>query len=458
MGISPLRPDEFAALMSGCGFGAVPGFQDQKTAAVAVSGGADSMALALLLGEWAAMRGITLHALTVDHGLRPESTQEAQQVGQWLSAHGLNHHILRWNPPQPLTGNLQDTARRARYGLMTDWCRTYSVDMLFVAHQQEDQAETLLMRLERGSGLQGLAAMAPVSRHESGIWLMRPLLEVPKARLRALLQAQDQEWVEEPSNQDLRYRRNHLRQVMAEWSPDPERLTHRLAATAAQLREAHQLMQQLLVELLSRCVTLSPMGVATLEASALIQAPAALHHPALVRLCQTVGGSAASPRRAQTIRLMTALEEGRAHSLCRALFRPVTGKPGQWHVLREQTALPVLPLPASSGECLWDGRFRLRWRAMAEEGVSIGPLSAGGEPLFKEIPAMVRAALPAFYHAERVLVAPLPTPGYGMSRAAFTVEAAFAPFHPLLPPLYNVEGLQGGVRSSGSHIIETMRL
>ncbi len=142
-------------------------FEATPALAVAVSGGPDSLALAMLAKAWSDARGGSLVALTVDHGLRPESTGEARQVGRWLKKRGIPQRILRWDGPKPGSA-LQAEARSARYALLTGWCRARGILHLLLGHQREDQAETVLMRLERGSGPDGLAAMPRRAAVSSG--------------------------------------------------------------------------------------------------------------------------------------------------------------------------------------------------------------------------------------------------------------------------------------------------
>ncbi|MBF0335348.1 MAG: tRNA lysidine(34) synthetase TilS, partial [Alphaproteobacteria bacterium] len=202
-----LEDEEFAGLMARLG-----PFEPRPAIAVALSGGADSMALALLADRWAAARGGVAHALTVDHRLRPESGAEAAQVAAWMASLGIGHHILARMGERPV-GDLQAAARAARHALLEDWCRARGVPHLLLAHHREDQAETLLLRLARGSGLDGLAAMAPIAERPFAR-LLRPLLDVPRARLEATLERAGQSWIDDPSNADRAYARVRLRGLM----------------------------------------------------------------------------------------------------------------------------------------------------------------------------------------------------------------------------------------------------
>src|SRR5438876_4631205 len=188
----------------------IGGFEARPVIAVAVSGGPDSMALAILADRWARQRGGQAWALTVDHRLRPESAAEAQAVAEWLIARAIAHEVLVWADPKP-AGGIQEAARAARYRLLTMWCRDRVCLHLLTAHHREDQAETHLIRRRAGSGIDGLAGMSAV-REMPGLRLVRPLLQVPKARLLALLAAERQPFLSDPSNQNPAFERSRLRQ------------------------------------------------------------------------------------------------------------------------------------------------------------------------------------------------------------------------------------------------------
>lgn len=171
-------------------------------------------------------------ALTVDHRLRPESAAEATQVGTWMRARGIPHTLLTWEHGN-LRGNTQLQARTARYRLMAEWCSAHGISHLLTAHHLDDQAETVLLRLKRGSHIAGLSAMRPLSQ-QHGITLLRPLLACPKAALVATLHKAAQPWIEDPSNASPAYERNRLR-AMLSTLPGRDALVLRLAASAEKL-------------------------------------------------------------------------------------------------------------------------------------------------------------------------------------------------------------------------------
>ena len=203
----PDPPDELDGL-----FARVLEARAGEGVALAVSGGSDSTALMVLFADWLRQRGADPAAhtvLTVDHRLRPKSAAEAEAVAGLAAKLGFPHATLVWEGPKPQTG-LQAAAREARYRLMGEHLRAHGIATLLTAHTRDDQAETLLMRLARGSGLDGLAGIAPSARM-GPLLVLRPLLDIPKARLRATLEARGIPWIEDPSNQSPAFERTRLR-------------------------------------------------------------------------------------------------------------------------------------------------------------------------------------------------------------------------------------------------------
>src|SRR3954468_14872057 len=188
-------------------------FADWQTApalVLAVSGGPDSVAMMWLAARWrrALRRGPRLVAVTIDHGLRNEAAREARDVKQLAKRLDLPHRTLRWTDAKPATG-LQAAARDARYALLARAARATGATHVLTAHTRDDQAETLLMRMSRGSGIAGLAAMARQSQRE-GVVLARPLLDIPKARLVATLKKAKINFADDPTNRDAKFTRPRL--------------------------------------------------------------------------------------------------------------------------------------------------------------------------------------------------------------------------------------------------------
>ena len=199
-------------------FVAFAGLEASPALLLAVSGGPDSMALMLLASRWAASLGSTppaLHVATVDHGLRPESAAEATLVAAAAAKLGLPHATLAWTGEKPRT-RIQERARAARYDLLAAHARALGAPKILTAHHADDQAETVLMRLTRGSGIGGLAGMRRETPLAPGMTLVRPLLDVPKADLVALCAEAGLAPVDDPSNRDPAYARARLRGQQAE--------------------------------------------------------------------------------------------------------------------------------------------------------------------------------------------------------------------------------------------------
>ena len=227
MRLNAVLPDLAAAVAAALGR---PVGADMQVA-VAVSGGGDSLALLLLAAQAFSGR---VTALTVDHGLRAAAVAEAACVAAQCATIGVPHVTLRWAGDKP-HANIQSAARTARYRLMGDWCAGQGVGLLLTAHHADDQAETLLMRLQRGSGSAGLAGIRAARPLVAGVTLVRPLLGVRRAMLAARVAAAGWHAVDDPSNADRRFDRTAARAVLAQ---TPAFDVPRLAAIAANLAAA----------------------------------------------------------------------------------------------------------------------------------------------------------------------------------------------------------------------------
>ena len=222
-------------------------FADWKAApaiVLAVSGGPDSIALMWLAARWRRVlaRGPRLIAVTVDHGLRPEAAREARDVKRLAKEFGLPHRTLRWTGAKPKTG-LPAAARAARYRLLARAAQASGATHILTAHTRDDQAETLLMRMLRGSGIAGLAAMARETERE-GVWLARPLLDIPKSQLIATLKRAKIAFADDPTNRDTAFTRPRLRAIMpvlAEEGCDSRNLA-RLASRLARANAALEVL------------------------------------------------------------------------------------------------------------------------------------------------------------------------------------------------------------------------
>lgn len=376
--------------------------------ALAVSGGADSLALLLIAEDWArACPGRRLFVLTVDHGFRPSSAGEAAAVAQLARARGHEAAVLSPLQPLPRQG-LEAAARAARYDLLTAWCRERGIDRLATGHNADDQAETLLLRLQRGSGLDGLAAMAPESRRD-GIALLRPLLALRRAETRALAEAAGLAIVDDPMNDEERFARVAVRRAIAALDLD----VGGLVATAARLARDKAALATLVDDVMARAVAISPWGVGRIVRADLRSVPAPLVERALARAIRAIGGGDYPPRRDRLDRLAARLLDdvpfpGATLGGCRFLPGPADIK-----ILREARQLgPDLHLgPGESG--IWDRRFAVTAGPAPVTIAALGTLKPPGLP---PLPLAERRVLPAvFQHAALVAV---PALNFGTPLAA----------------------------------------
>jgi len=408
-----LIQDRFTSAMAALG-----PFERAPRLAVAVSGGSDSLALALLAASWARGRGGDVVALTVDHRLRPGSAAEAEQAGRWLAAWGVEHHILAWLESDAGPG-LQAAARAARYGLLTGWCRDHHILHLLLGHQRDDQAETLMLRLARGSGVDGLAAMAPCAAHND-VQLLRPLLDSPREALRDYLREQGQDWIEDPSNEAERFDRVRWRKFLAE-----ERIpAERLALTARQLGRARQALETESAALAAEAVTARGSGYAELDPALLAAAPDEVALRLLAALARTIGGGAFPPRLDGLERMLDALRTGldRRRTFAGCVFAP--RKEDGVLVYREAAKMaPPIVLQAGR-DGLWDNRFSVRLAEGQGEGDGDGDGDGQGQVMtwgalgvdaardFREaaemrgIPRAVLPTLPALMDKRGILAVP----------------------------------------------------
>jgi tRNA(Ile)-lysidine synthase len=397
--VAPLTVAELAVSLDALG-----GFEARPAIAVAVSGGPDSLALILLAHRWARQRGGRACALTVDHGLRPESAEEARTVAGWLASRAIPHEILVWAGDKPASG-IQEAAREARYRLLARWCQGHGVLHLLTAHHREDQVETHLIRRGARSGIDGLAGMSAV-RELPGCRLVRPLLAVPRARLRALLAQEGQPFLRDPSNLNPAFERARLR---LQGSVIPER-REEIAAELRVCGAARIERERVLDNLLARAVSLHPAGFATLETSALSGVEAELAERLLGRVAASVGAARYPARRVRLARLRAELmaRPDRARTLGGCRFVPWRGR---LLVLREPEAASAPMRLEPGANLLWDRRFAVDLGATAPSGFTLRYLGRSAVPETAEsgagdLPRLIYSALPALWDEEGLAAVP----------------------------------------------------
>jgi tRNA(Ile)-lysidine synthase len=420
----PIRPEELDGLFAR--------FAALGPCALAVSGGSDSTALMVLFADWLRQRGRSTGSctvLTVDHGLRASSADEARAVAAGAAELGYRHATLVWEGSKPRAG-IQAAARSARYRLMGGYMRAHAIGLLLTAHTRDDQAETLLMRLARGSGLDGLAAMVPlsplgergpgdISISDGGRWIGRPFLDVPKACLGATLESRGIRWMEDPSNIAPEFERARLRAVREHLdvlglTPDM------LALSAARLARARRAIERMVDDLCdphAGGLRIDPCGVILLDRAPLRDAGEEIALRVLERAVLAAGGSGERVPLAKLEAVLDGIRGPRSvapgrWTLARAL---ITAEPSAVRVEREPGREPLPEIAMAPGTAaLWDGRFRVTVAAGFAGGpVRVRPLGEAGlrdlrrrAPAAESAPARAAAAVPSIWHEDRLIAVP----------------------------------------------------
>ena len=373
------------------------------------------MALLHLLARLAPARGLALQAVTVDHRLRAASAGEAAFVARTCASLGIPHTVLVWDHG-PLHGNLMEQARLARRALIADWAKGGGVQAVALAHTADDQAEGLLMALARESGLDGLSGMPPVQR-QGGLWWTRPLLGVTRASLRDWLGGQGLSWIDDPTNDDTRFLRTRVRQVL----PLLEGLgltIPGLARSALHLASARHALVTMLAEF-ARSEMAEAAGALDLPRSAFASLATDQQRRLLTASVAWIGCALHPPRRSGQLQALSALLDGRSTTLGGVRFRV---GPRIIRIVREPRACgAAMPV----GAC-WDGR----WQLDGPPGPEVRALGAAG---LAQIPGwracgLSRDALvvsPGVWDGARLIAAP--AAGFGTGYKA-KITPDFASF------------------------------
>lgn len=385
---------------------------------VAVSGGGDSMALLHLLADWRASGGPEIAAVTLDHGLRLAAAAEARAVALACEGLGVPHTTLRWQ--EGPRGNVMADARAARYGLIGAWAREAGIGAVALGHTLDDVAETFLMRLARGSGVDGLSAIADRRTAEGVVWL-RPLLSASRADLRSFLAARGVGWVDDPTNDDPAYLRTRARAAVAALAPLGIG-ARTLAGTARRLARARTALEAATADLIARSASVHA-GDVRIDRAALSAAPDDLALRLLAAAIDWVAPAEYRPRLDALERTLRAAREGRRATLGGAL---VLREAAFVRVVREPRAA-ALAAPATPGT-LWDNRWRIEGgkgevRALGAEGLAQLPRA-------RALTGLPRASLlssPALWSEGRLLAAPLAGLPGGVRLFPAREDAAFRP-------------------------------
>lgn len=420
---TPLTAAEFSRLMTRLGARPTP-----EIYAVAVSGGPDSMALAILMAKWARVVFITF-----DHGLRKGSAAEAIKVSKWLKRFGFEHYILKWDAVKP-SKDIQAEARRARYKALADFCRKKGLQQLVLGHTQDDQAETFLIRLLRGSGVDGLSSMAPVTHMGRGtraLILLRPFLGIPKARLVATLKQHKQSWIEDPSNQNFDFTRIKVRQLLAKVSI-PGFSSETLSKTAYRMRRVRKFLESETQKLMTCSVIFYDEGYAKMNLKPLRDAHEEIALRALAKILMSVSAEIYPPRIESLEKLYRSLMnkkiKGSTLMGCRIVFSQ-SGK-DELLIAREAAAVKDTLTLKGGERKIFDNRFEVALARTEKSGKVKVLGEAGWRRLvahypslrLQPLPYVVKISLPALFRGNQVIA--VPQLGHPARGSRFLVEKA----------------------------------
>lgn len=377
--------------------------------AIAVSGGPDSAALMWLVRDWVQRTpdAPKLSVVTVDHGLRAAARGEAEQVAVWADEAGLAHHLLVCTD-LATESRVQEKARDARYDTLRRWCRKNDAQAIVLAHTLDDQAETVVMRLARGSGVDGLTAMRGTTMSE-GIALCRPLLSVSKQRLIATLEENGHGWISDPSNQEERFERVRVRAAMPSLAAIG--LTaDMLAQTAERMARARDALDGMVDEAIARAVCVSPAGFCAIDHEVLATLSDEIAMRLLERCLTAVGGGRYAPRQERLLRLHCQITDD-AFKTATLGGCVVRRRSNAIAVVRETRRSTPSHLTVNCGQsALWDGRIRVAVTPDGPESIVLRPLGADGWKELSEksdelpkMPAFMRNALGAVWHDDSLI-------------------------------------------------------
>jgi len=367
---------------------------------IAVSGGGDSIAMLHVLTQYAKDTGTKLYAVTVDHGLRAEAAEEVRFVAKVCAGLDVSHSVLKWTGWDG-AGNLQDQARRARYSLISDWACKKRIEIVLLAHTADDQAETFLMRLARGAGVDGLSGMAR-SRKSSGITWVRPFLDATRQQLRNYLKSRNLEWIEDPSNEDSRFDRVKARNILVTLQPfgiDAVSLTA-VSERLSQVRDALE-VQTLLAARDLACVE---QGDVVFEFEKFQAQPLEIRRRLLSHAIKWVSSAEYGPRGPALADLSAKVLTGEQVTLHGCILRPEVHS---LRILREAQA--VRSEVAQVGE-IWDNRWRIK--GIKNKSLEVRFLGEDGMRSLSEwretgMPRVSLLASPAVWKGQDFVAAPL---------------------------------------------------
>ncbi|MDR2760358.1 MAG: tRNA lysidine(34) synthetase TilS [Rickettsiales bacterium] len=357
----------FESCMGAAGFG---------RALAAVSGGSDSLALLLSFGEWSKKRGVYVEAITVDHGLRPSSSDEAEYVRGLCEKIGIKHTTVKWVGDKP-TSNIESTAREARYSLIGEYYRKNNFDCLLTAHHLNDQAETFFLRLFRGSGIDGLACMGRNS-FLGGMNVIRPFLNIPKDALRKYLEEKKIKWIEDESNNDEKFLRNRIRAFLNSL-PDRDKIAERINFATEEIAKAKRFIVEEFEKHRKNILNFSSFGSCAFSYAKLAQIDGDMSLRLLAHAAMKISGNAYKPRLEKLKNLLENIKKLSPADNFKTTFYGCVFEKFEENLImvyREYNSIGEDKKLIFGEKILWDGRFSVELLANRDD-ISITHLENG---------------------------------------------------------------------------------
>lgn len=320
--------------------------------AVAVSGGADSMCLTFLLNTFCKSHNIDLTAITVDHKLRQESTKEASDVSLCINSHNIKHVVLTWEHGQDIHTNIQEKARESRYELLCEYCQENKITHLFVAHNQDEQAETVMLNILRGSGIDGISGINSVSKRD-GVNIIRPLLSFKKSQIINFLKAEKIVWFDDPSNLNAKFDRIKIRQLLKEFDYNGH-LINRLNLLAENARRAKHFLNSHTNNTFEKYCIKGEFGYISMKLDDFLTQEEEIKLRLVNKIIQYIHNDPfLKPLRLDSLKLFLKTQKNHTLSKCRIIFHK-----GVMYFYKE----PKFIEPQKQllrGLNIWDGRYQI---------------------------------------------------------------------------------------------------
>ncbi len=392
---------------------------------IAVSGGSDSLALMYLTAAWAKKASRSLVVLSIDHGLRKESKSECKLVEERAKALNIPHRTVEWSDKP--RGNLQKVAREARHKIIKDWAISQKLSGVLLGHTLDDNVETFILRLIRGSGVDGLAGISP-DRFINGVRIFRPLLNFSRNTLQQYLETKGYTWVDDPSNRDRRFDRVKVRQILSELQ-GLGLSKKRLLTTANHMRRAQDFLTRETFRMSERCVRQEVWGGLSISLEPFLEISKEIQLRILSAGLMWVSGKVYKPRYENMDRLLTSILDREINSSRSLMGVLVREERHNILLIRDFSALSDVRLHTNS-EIQWDGRWQITLNLHNPSGYNIGPIAKKGLMSIGKygnykIPKFALMSSVGLFKDDNLVCAPIISFGVGMNAEIIGGDQAF---------------------------------